>query len=562
MKQSIRKITLALVACSLLLTGCADTPSVEDDTTGSTAQEGTSNADSADSEDAYYSAPGEFPIVEEPITIEFFVSQGSAVTDYNENTLTQKVESVTGVDIEWTVVPSSDATSKRNLMLASGESLPDVFFGGMDDSTVVQYAEQGVFIPLEGLIEEHMPNLSALMAEDELLSPMITSIDGSIYGLPNKNVSYGNFYAQCMFIQGAWLEAVDMEMPTTTDELYDVLKAFKDQDPNGNGEQDEIPLASSADQPITGFLMMPFIYSDGGNYLYIEDDGTLQFAYTQEEWREGLRYIKMLIDEGLVHPISLTQDGAQMKQLTEMGDVPTVGSSLSFGLSSFTDTAGTRIWDYAYVVEAIEGPDGVKQARYNPYASYGLNQYVITNSCEHPEVAAKLADYMYSEEISMWNRFGEPGVDHKTSDMFEEGAVDLVGNSPPLYEEITPWGSPAAIHWQSVGPGNRTQAMIDGEFTDPEIMTQKRLKWEQFPTAYEPYGVSQVPPIKFTADESRDMAQITAVTDAYFDEMTALFLTGGMDLDKDWDAYIAELENMGLSEVLKIYNEAYARQWG
>ncbi len=74
---------------------------------------------------------------------------------------------------------------------------------------------------------------------------LITAPDGNIYALPQVNECYHCMYQQRMWIYKPWLDKLGLKMPTTTDEFYEVLKAFKTKDPNGNGKADEIPLSGS-----------------------------------------------------------------------------------------------------------------------------------------------------------------------------------------------------------------------------------------------------------------------------------------------------------------------------
>ena len=134
--------------------------------------------------------------------------------------------------------------------------------------------------------------------------------------------------AMKMWINTEWLKAVGMEMPTTTEEFEKVLVAFRDQDPNGNGKKDEIPLTGfikSWNGEPWNFLMNAFIYNTGtgSDYTYIDGD-KVAFAPIQPEWKEGLKYIKSLYDQGLYDPQAFTQNADQFKNLA-LGEDEVVG---------------------------------------------------------------------------------------------------------------------------------------------------------------------------------------------------------------------------------------------
>src|SRR5699024_2513977 len=128
----------------------------------------------------------------------------------------------------------------------------------------------------------------------------ITSPDGHIYCLPVYNEQTSNEHSLRAYINQTWLDNLNLEMPTTTEELETVLQAFVSQDPNGNGQKDEIGMmgGGSWHQMAQDWLMNSFIYDDGET-RWMVNDGKLDVPYNKEEWREGLRYINSLVSQGL-----------------------------------------------------------------------------------------------------------------------------------------------------------------------------------------------------------------------------------------------------------------------
>src|SRR5699024_9463161 len=144
-------------------------------------------------------------------------------------------------------IPFGDISEKRTVELSSGD-YPDAFYNAfIPIKDVYKYGQQGVFIELNELIEEDAPNLQAIFDEHPDSKRDITYPDGNIYSLPlfmdpeNPNIRI----AEHFWIREDWLEALDMDMPETTEEFYQYLKAVKEDDPNGNGEHDEIPFGGN-----------------------------------------------------------------------------------------------------------------------------------------------------------------------------------------------------------------------------------------------------------------------------------------------------------------------------
>ena len=174
------------------------------------------------------SGPGEFPIVEEPITLKILMNGSSIVEDFPTNSFTQWYTERTGINLDFDVAPASEAQAVLNLTIASGD-LPDIIVGfEVNPSILALYGPQGLFLPLNDLIDEHGHFIHEVFEEKPHVRPLITSPDGEIYGLPTVNECYHCFLSQRAWINQDWLDNVGMAMPQTTDELIDVLTAFKE----------------------------------------------------------------------------------------------------------------------------------------------------------------------------------------------------------------------------------------------------------------------------------------------------------------------------------------------
>ena len=277
------------------------------------------------------SGPGEFPIVDEPITLDILMLGHAIVEDFNTNTFTDWYSERTGINLNFDIAPPNEWQEVLNLTIASGD-LPDIIVGfNVDPSTLALFGPQGLFLPLSGLIEEHGHFIHDVFAGSPQVLPLITSPDGEIYGLPQVNECYHCFYSQRAWINSDWLANVGMDVPQTTEEFVDVLTAFKEQDANGNGDpNDEIPLAAATtgwNGNIDGFLLNPFVFSEfsGQNRFFEQNDGVITQTVTSEGYREGLRYLNRLFSAGLFGEESFTQPMDQIKQQVEGGDAPTIG---------------------------------------------------------------------------------------------------------------------------------------------------------------------------------------------------------------------------------------------
>ncbi|MEG0766616.1 MAG: extracellular solute-binding protein, partial [Clostridia bacterium] len=254
---------------------------------------------------------GELPIAKQTTKLSLLMAQDTLVEDYETNAFTKFIEESCNVDLEFVLLPAADAADKLAVMISSGEKLPDVVNFPLSVDKTYRYAQAGAFLPLNDYYKQYAVNFPKVMEmyPEFEIEKYITCPDGNLYSVPSFFKGIHDETKYKYWINMTWLKNLGMEVPTTTEELYTVLKAFKEKDPNGNNKQDEYPIAGGTgwSQDPTIFLMNSFIFDDS-NDRFIVEDGKVDVAYTKDAWREGLLYMRRLVDEGLLSPISFTQD--------------------------------------------------------------------------------------------------------------------------------------------------------------------------------------------------------------------------------------------------------------
>ena len=373
--------------------------------------------------------------------VTFFAPQGKAPLE--DNDYTKLVEKKFNVNIKWDLAPADALTDRRQLLLASGD-YPEVFLEGKFNNTDIQtYGKQGVLIPLNDLIDKYAPNIKKVMEEKPYFKDAITAPDGNIYGLPRLNECYHCTYSQKYWMNKEWLDKLGLKVPTTTDELYTVLKAFKTQDPNGNGKHDEIPLTGAPNKyvwngNIDAFMMNSFIYNDNDKYLTVKD-GKVDFAANKPEWKEGLAYMNKLYKDGLIDPASFTQNDQAIGQLGNRQGDEIVGSITTALLSYLLNVGDDKITRHKHwvIVPPLKGPNGVQLAG----VSQGLGEFAMTitnKASEAQQIAAiKIADYAYSEEGALFSEYGP---------------TEGIGWNKAEPGEKNIWGDPAKYSFERLKP--------------------------------------------------------------------------------------------------------------
>jgi putative aldouronate transport system substrate-binding protein len=398
--------------------------------------------------------------------------------------------------------------------------------------------------------------------------------DGNIYSLPEINDCFHTYMPQRMWMNQVWLDNLGLSVPTTTDELYDVLVAFRDQDANGNGDpNDEVPMAGAINGWYSApdwFIMNAFTYYNianmqgqlSNNGLFLDGD-TVVNSFSDPAFKEGLSYLNKLYSEGLLYNASYNQTHDQLTQLAENPDANLLGSATA-GYVSFATMGGERYGEYTEVLP-LTGPNGFKNVVCDPYVPYYNGEFSINKDCAYPEIAIKWADLLYSEEATLRSYYGPQG---EAWDWAQEGDIGLDGK-PALYRQLIPWQEtePQSLHLVQQIPDYRSSRIRLGlaDDTTQDIKSAARLEtWlQQVAEAYHQSATPEkkLPPVKFTVEEGDDMMiAMTEINSTLMEAITG-FINGTLSVENDYDQFLIDLENKGLPLLTEYYQKAYDAQW-
>lgn len=546
-----KKMIVFFMAITVSITGCSSNS--------------TQVAEEIQTSDIELSAPGVFPIVQEKQKLTVLAPDETHILDLNTNDFTKWYEEQTNIEVEFIQVPQDSFVEKRNLMIASGQ-LPDIILSG-DFTKVdeVTYGEQGLFLPLNELIEKHGYNTKEVFEQQETLPAGITAPDGNIYALPRINEAYHVKYSGKAWINQVWLDNLGLAYPETTEDLYNVLKAFKEKDPNGNGKADEIPMVGANDGWNTrpyDFLMNSFVYNDYLSRLMV-DDGVVGFAPQTEAWREGLRYTKRLLDEKLIMPESLTQTGDQLMQLANNPNDIIIGVGVGANIPYAAGEGKLDREKYFKALSPLKGPNGVRTTK-TSNEGYETGHFVITSACKNPELAFKWADGLYSEEATIR---ADRGIEGREWEKAPEGAVAIDGGKAewlrlPDDPNIKGEGNSCIMNVSLANFNSKLRLSEAINTSHPDALFKgEAVLYSATKNFYEPYAEKEVVPssIYLTSEEVEDYTRLKTQLQDYVLESMVSFLTGSMDLDKDWDKYIANIKKLEVDKYLATIQTAYDR---
>ncbi|MFH5185293.1 extracellular solute-binding protein [Paenibacillus sp. TAB 01] len=483
--------------------------------------------------------PAGFPVVKDKITLKGFARKDAQLGDYAQMALWKQLEEKTNIHVDWVTPAPQDATEKVNLAIASGD-LPDFFIKGViSPQDLTKYGSQGILIPLEQLIDNYAPNLKAVLGKRPEVKSAITSPDGHIYTLP-RIIDDGVFgVPRFPMLNMAWLNKAGMKVPQTSDELYQVLEAFKEKDLNGNGKPDEIPYtAHNMDWAMRGLEGMFGLNRNLDYYANVDESNKVHLWVTDDKYKQLLEYAHKLYADGLIDKEIFTQtDQLYLGKLASnrVGFTPLLSSQ----------NAGKFANDYKGIVP-LKGPDGDQLWNMRQDVNFGGAKAVITKANKHPEATMRMFDYFYSDEGAMLMYMGG-----QEGDTYSQSADGKFKYKPEIMNSSK--GLVVELGARTIWPGGFEL----GYYTEKHVrpMMEGTSRPEDFETVKN-YLPKNYHPMPLLAKEKHE--QITAIRtdmDTYIKEMQAKFILGDVPIS-DWGKYTDTLKKMGIEKLEGMYQEA------
>ncbi|MEG0293717.1 MAG: extracellular solute-binding protein [Enterococcus sp.] len=543
-----KKILIGLVSCGILLAACGVGNEKNDEST--TPEKETTGIK--------LGTVGEFPVVEETLEMTM-MGPGAGMAEWKDMAVFQSMADKTNIEFSFTTPPMADFATKLNLAFASGD-LPDVLFGtdanNLTPEMEMQYGEQGILIPLEKLIEDNMPNFHKILEENPEIRKSITTPSGHIYTLPFIPRGSTSIWPRWpLWYNGEWLDALGVkELPKTTDEFYDLLVRFRDEDPNGNGKKDEIPFT---DEKMDSRLWL--LGAFGLTDRTIEEiDGTVVYAPITENYKEFLIYMNKLYSEKLIDQEVYSQSGEQKKakgQNNQLGVFPDWYSMFTTGKTE---------------KEAINDPmffpltSDINKERIAPASTrLGRATFAITSKNPSPEASLRWVDYFYTPEGSDFLNVGPEGAlwEYAENDQGERVRVFTEGvdidNTEDWRSKVTPdYGIP--VPKMSFPGSEKTYTPIIANANDKVDTSFNDFIEEQTNEKIEPFAKVTFPLLYLTTEESEKVRDIATDLKAYVEQMEAKFITG-LEPIENWDKYVETIEGMDVATYVEVYQGAYDR---
>ena len=439
----------------------------------------------------------------------------------------------------------TEYSEAQNLLLASG-SLPDIVGGHRIKDFVNQYGPEGAFIPLDDLIEEHAPNIKAFFDERPELRQAISSYDGKLYYIPY--LPDGKF-GRAWYIRQDWLDKLGLEVPTTVDELYDVLVAFRDQDPNGNGIKDEIPIFERQWEEIIRFVTLWDGRSSGSDtyHDFMVQDGKVVHPYATEGYRDGIAKLSQWYAEGLIDPEIFTR-GSSARDYLLSEDLGGMTHDWFASTSGYNAALQEKVPGFSFV--PILPPASISGVRMEEHRRIAIKPdgWAISYENEHPVETIKYFDFWFTPEGRNMANFG---VEGKTWDMIDGEPV----YKPEVLSSDSPVNSQMYLEGAQIQRGFWQDYRYEIQWTSPEALAGIEMYDKADLLIPDFLGVS------FNKEEQAVFDKYWPSTLSYMLERQQAWILGTGDVEADWEAYISQLDRLGYPQVIEVMNSAYERQY-
>lgn len=465
-------------------------------------------------------------------------------TSFEESAFHQGLEKKTGVKVEWEKL----VWDQLPLVLAEPKDRPDAFGRGwVSSAEIAGWIEDEVIIELTDYLPEYAPDFWEFinLPENDATKRAITDEEGRFWYLPGLSELESDINYTGPVIRKDWLDECGLDIPVTLDELENVLVKFKE-------KYGATFMGTYANFKEYGFGSGTDAFASMIARQYVDDNGQVQLANAQPEWKELLEYYARWYDMGLVDADFITADNALARQKALDGKIGLVfvpQSQMTLLLQDAEDNKTGAEWvAISYPRTSKDAPTKLIQSGGSKYSS--LYSAFITTSCEEEKIPVILSwmNYFFTEEGKMYTNFGEEGVTYTLDADGNVKFTELITADPLGAEGVLP----RYAVWGSNSLGMQTHK-FKVALNRPDVLKANEI-WTDNTVAGQYFVPTNLP---LSADDAIVYADAYTAIQTYVEQMAIKFMTGEASLEKDWDSYLAELDKLGLKDVLSIQQAAY-----
>lgn len=492
--------------------------------------------------------PMELPISEDGPTYEIWMAAPGTVSQVedlaNSNETYAELQKRTGVNITFLMANFFTQMDQFNLMAASGD-FPAVMNGAAGLYTAGPDAalDEEIFLNLGDYVDEYAPHYAALINSDPTVFNEVSTPEGNLvafYSLYDYS-KYGGRGDKGYFIRQDWLDDLSLDMPTTYDELHDVLTAFKDD--KGADSAFVLPVSGMNDFVTGGFGI--------GSGFYVVD-GEIKFGPMEKDYRDYLELMNQWYEEGLIYKDYYNYANEIMFDGTDMigaGQVALYYNEVGT-MTTYAELSG----DSNFKVKAIAPVSKEKGGTVYPTefrrTCVDNSRWTITTNCEDPETIIQVADYLYTEEGILLANYGVEGVTFEFNAEGKPEFTDLILHNPDGYA----YRDAVALHVID-GAGTVYDALRGAsEYTELQLSS-----FDDWLSANLDYSRALPSNEMLNLEEKAEYATIYSDIQTFTEEAIAKYIIGDYSFDTYDTDFVGKLESMNIQRCIDLYQQAYDR---
>lgn len=456
--------------------------------------------------------------------------------DLGETKLAKELEERTGVEIEYLHPPQGQENEQFNLMIGSGE-LPDIIERGWFDYPGGQgkAVSDGAIIELNDLIDEYAPNFKKVLDSDPLIDKMSKTDDGKYCMFPFIRGDELNMVYYGPVMRKDWLDDLALEVPTTIDEWYEVLTAFKTQkDASAPFLGNDIPRMACAFDIVDGFYL---------------EDGAVKYGPIEPGYKDYLETMTKWYAEGLIDPDYSALDGTARDAKSTGGDSGAFFLYAGSGIQRYITTMADQ--DPKYDLVGVPYPSKEKGGKaFSGQKDFPVMNpgWGITTACKEVEIATQWLDYGYGEEGHMLYNFGIEGESYEMIDGYPTYTKLITDNPDGL-----PMNQAMSTYMRSAYSGPMVQAReYHEQYQNLPQQVEAIDNWLKADDSH------RLPPTTPTPEENEKLVDIMNEVTTYVNEMRLKFIMGQEPIEK-YDDFVENLKKLGIEEVIEMRNAGLER---
>ncbi len=484
------------------------------------------------------------------------------------------------IELEYDWIVPEQYTTVIQTRMAGAVDLPDIAnISALDDMTAISLGMSGTILDVNGLIEQYSDGtIETTYEEGDLVfaKQLTTAPDGKRYWFSNAIASGtiempdGHLATNLEVINNAirkdWLDELNLPVPTTVDEWVDALRAFRENDMNGNGVEDEVLLFDSYSYSFfTGIAQWFGLVPD----IIAVDTSSNEVVspWYQEGVKDYFQLMNELAEEG-IFDVSLV--GATDEVGSQRIAENKISALRSYAIASWWEELVEGVEAEYIILPPLKAKEGITPFLLGDSADLAFDKFAITKACEDVEGAIKLFDYLFSEDYARVSGIGVQGIDweydeEKLPDEFPK-SIHEGKTGEEIYKEgkgrmgVFIGGVFPRISKRNLNPTTAEKALENMPNDKQRSAVQRRFDMME----YKPFVTSPFSGTLYSLPSEEELETTNKYYTAlktYSEELAMGLILGNDSLD-DWDKHIAKLQELGLDEMIEVYAARYERYMG